>query len=151
VEISARTFLVDLICLPLNQIDLILGMDWLSSNHVLLNCFEQKVIFDDFGENRDKTFISANQAVASVKEGAQAYMILSNLEVETKVSINDIPVVREFSDVFPEDLFGLPPEREVEFSIELVPGAGPISIAPYRMSPVELVELKKQVEDLLTK
>jgi Reverse transcriptase (RNA-dependent DNA polymerase) len=78
-------------------------------------------------------------------------MILFNLEVETKVSINDLPVVREFSDVFPEDLFGLPPEREIEFTIDLVPGTGPISIAPYRMSPTELVELKKQVEDLLTK
>ena len=50
-----------------------------------------------------------------------------------------------------EEVLGLPPEREVEFSIDLVPGTGPISIAPYRMSPVELSELKKQLEELLEK
>jgi len=65
-------------------------------------------------------------------------MILSNLKVETKVSMGDLPVVREF----PEDISGLPPERDIEFSIDLVPSAGPISIAPYRMSPIELVKLK---------
>ena len=78
-------------------------------------------------------------------------MILSNLEIETKVSMCDLPVVREFLEVFPEDISGLPPEREIEFSIDLVPGAGPISIAPYRMSPIELAELKKQLEELLDK
>ena len=62
-----------------------------------------------------------------------------------------IPVVREFEDVFPEEVLRLPPRREVEFSIDLVPRAGPISIAPYRMAPTELVELKKQIEGLLEK
>ena len=70
-------------------------------------------------------------------------MILSNLEEETKVSMGDLPIVREFLEVFPEDISSLPPEREIKFSIDLVPGASPISIAPYRMSPIELVELKK--------
>ena len=78
-------------------------------------------------------------------------MILSNLEEETKVSMGDLPIVREFLEVFPEDISSLPPEREINFSIDLVPGAGPISIAPYRMSPIELVELKKQLEELLDK
>ena len=72
-------------------------------------------------------------------------MILSSLGVETEVSMCDLPVVKEF----PEDISGLPPEREIEFSIDLVPGAGPISIAPYWMSPIELAELKKQLEELL--
>ncbi|KAL0411398.1 UNVERIFIED_CONTAM: Retrovirus-related Pol polyprotein from transposon [Sesamum latifolium] len=65
--------------------------------------------------------------------------------------ISDIPIVREFSDVFPEDLPGLPPHREVDFEIETIPGAAPISIAPYRMAPLELKELKKQLEELLDK
>ena len=78
-------------------------------------------------------------------------MILSNLEVETKVAMCDLPIVREFPEVFPEDISGLPLEREIEFSIDLVPGAGPISIATYRMSPIELAELKKQLEELLDK
>ena len=143
VEISGRTFVIDLICLPLSQIDVILGMDWLSSNHVLLNCFDKTVVFDGSGVSKDMMFISANQVMTSLKENAQLYMILSNLEIETKVSMCDLPVVREFPEVFPEDIFGLPPKREIEISIDLVPGVGPISIAPYRMSPIELAELKK--------
>ena len=100
-------------------------------------------MFDDSGVSKDMMFISANQVVTSLKEDAQVYMILSSLEVETKVSMCNLPVVREFLEVFPKDISGLPPEREIEFSIDLVPGAGPISIAPYRMSPIELAELKK--------
>ncbi|XP_028196614.1 uncharacterized protein LOC114381538 [Glycine soja] len=142
-EISGRTFLIDLICLPLSQIDVILGMDWLSSNHVLLNYFDKTVVFDDSGVSKDIMFISANQVMTSLKENAQVYMILCNLEIETKASICDLPVVREFPKVFPKDISSLPPEREKEFSIDLVPGVGPISIAPYRMSPIELAELKK--------
>ena len=85
-------------------------------------------------------FISANQVVTSLKEDAQVYMILSSLEIEIKVSMCDLPVVREFLEVFPEDISGLPPKREIEFSIDLIPSAGPISIAHYRMSPIELAE-----------
>jgi len=62
-----------------------------------------------------------------------------------------IHVVREFEDVFPEEVPGLPPRREVEFSIDLVPRIGPVSIAPYQMAPAELVWLKKQIEELLEK
>ena len=65
--------------------------------------------------------------------------------------MGDLLVVREFPEVFPEDISSLPPEREIKFSIDLVPGARPISIAPYKMSPVELAELKKQLEELLGK
>ena len=60
-------------------------------------------------------------------------------------------MVREFPDVFPDEVPGLPPSREIEFSIDLVPGVGPVSIAPYRMAPAELTELKKQIEELLEK
>ncbi|KAL5159033.1 hypothetical protein HKD37_15G043397 [Glycine soja] len=116
-EISGRTFLIDLICLPLSQIDVILGMDWLSSNNVLLNCFDKSVVFDDSGVSKDMMFISANQVVTSLKEDGQVYMILSSLEVETKVSMCDLPVVREFPKVFPEDISGLPPEREIETKV----------------------------------
>ena len=65
--------------------------------------------------------------------------------------IKDIPVVREFPDVFPKDLPGLPPERDVEFVIELQPGTAPISRRSYRMPPKELAELKTQLQDLLDK
>ena len=67
------------------------------------------------------------------------------------IDVQEIPVVREFPDVFSKELPGLPPDREVEFSIELVPGTNPVSIAPYRMAPLELRELKVQLQDLLDK
>ena len=66
-------------------------------------------------------------------------------------TLDEIPLVREFPDVFPDDIVGLPSEREVEFTIDLIPGAEPISIPPYRMAPAELRELKAQLEELLSK
>jgi len=62
-----------------------------------------------------------------------------------------IPVVHEFEDVFPDEVPGLPPSREMEFSIDLVPRTGLVSVAPYRMALVELVELKKQIKELMEK
>jgi len=73
------------------------------------------------------------------------------MEVEKEERITVIPVVWEFEDVFPEEVSGLPLMREVEFSIDLVPGVGPVSISPYRVAPTELVELKRQIEELLEK
>ncbi|GAA0176025.1 hypothetical protein LIER_29092 [Lithospermum erythrorhizon] len=65
--------------------------------------------------------------------------------------LEDVQVVREFKDVFPEDLPGLPPEREIEFAIEIIPGMAPISLPPYRMAPAELQELQTQLQELLEK
>jgi hypothetical protein len=67
------------------------------------------------------------------------------------ITIHQIPVVCEFPDVFPDELPGLPPDRDVEFGIELILGIAPISRRPYRMPPDELAELKKQLEELLKK
>jgi hypothetical protein len=66
-------------------------------------------------------------------------------------AIEDIPIVCEFSDVFPDNLPRLPPDHEVEFKIELIPGTAPISRRPYRMPPNELVELKIQLNEILKK
>ena len=66
-------------------------------------------------------------------------------------SVLDIPTVCDFPDVFPEELPGLPPVREVEFTIEVMPGTTPVSMQPYRMAPIELKELKAQLEELLKK
>jgi hypothetical protein len=65
--------------------------------------------------------------------------------------LEDIQVVQEFPDVFPEDLLGMPPERAIEFKIELQPGTSPIAKALYKMSPLALIELKSQLQDLLDK
>jgi len=108
VEIFGRKLLIDHIGLPLTQIDVILGMGWLSSNHVLLNYFDKIVVLGDSEVSRDRMFISVNQVVTSLKEYSQVYMILCNLELKTKVSISDLLVVREF----PEDISDLLPKRE---------------------------------------
>ena len=63
--------------------------------------------------------------------------------------LEDVPVVRDFLDVFPDDLPGLPPEQEIDFPIDLVPGTAPISLPPYRMAPAELKELKTQLQELV--
>ena len=89
--------------------------------------------------------------VRELQEGAQCYVIFTHLEVERGEATSVIPVVQDFGDVFPEEVPGLPPNKEVEFSIDLVPGTSPVSMAPYRTAPAELVELKKQIEELMEK
>ena len=76
-------------------------------------------------------------------------MSVSMSECEQK--LNEILLVREYPDVFPEDILKFSPKREIDFSIELVPRTGLISITSYKMSPLELFELKKQIEELLEK
>jgi hypothetical protein len=65
-----------------------------------------------------------------------------------EVRIEDIPIVREFQDVFPKELPGMPPDREIEFTIDLIPRTVPIAQAPYKMGPKELEELKAQIDEL---
>ena len=67
----------------------------------------------------------------------------------SEMGLEDVPVVRDFPDVFPDDLLGLPPEREIDFPIDLVPGIAPISLPPYRMAPAELKDLKTQLQELV--
>jgi len=66
-------------------------------------------------------------------------------------TLENIHVIQEFADVFSEEIPGLPPKRDIDFTIELVPGAAPVSRAPYRMSTPELIELKMQLQELLDK
>ncbi|XP_073223476.1 uncharacterized protein [Cicer arietinum] len=147
IHVCGRDFRVNLVCLPLRLVDVILGMDWLSANCVRVDFFSKTIEFME-SEERDKpSNISTNQVKAFLKEDAQLYMILASLEFEEKVVIRDVPIVCEF----PEDITSLPSEREIEFNTDLVPSTGPISMAPYRMSPLELSELKKQLEELLDK
>jgi len=148
VEVEGRVYKVNLICLPLQGLDVILGMDWLSANHVLIDCREKKLLFSN---SEEPELLSSHGVMKEIQSGAQCYMIFDKIEVEKEERITVIPVVRDFEDVFPEEVPTLPPRREVEFSIDLVPGAGPVSIAPYRMAPAKLVELKKQIEGLFEK
>ncbi|KAI5438197.1 hypothetical protein KIW84_024082 [Lathyrus oleraceus] len=102
-------------------------------------------------EEGKSLFLSARQVNEAATDGAELFMLLATLEAKDKLVIRDLAVVCDFPDVFPEEVNELPPEREVEFSIDLVPGTRPMSMAPYRMSVVELTELKSRLEDLLDK
>src|ERR1043165_4650415 len=92
-----------------------------------------------------------DQSCAVVKDGVVVFMLYSSTEVKGKAKSDELPVVNGFPEVFPEDVSELPPEREVEFAIDLILGTSPVSMAPYRMSAYELSELKKQLEELLEK
>jgi hypothetical protein len=85
------------------------------------------------------------------RKGVQCYLAyIVDVEKEAP-QLDKVPIVREFIDVFPDDLPGLPLYMEIEFCIDLVPGIEPISMAPYRMAQAELRELKEQLQDLLDK
>ena len=86
--------------------------------------------------------ISATIARKMVRKGCEAYLAYVIDTVKARPSVSDILTVSDFPDVFPKELLGLPPRRGIEFSIEVVSGATPASITPYRMAPLELKELK---------
>ncbi|XP_052726148.1 uncharacterized protein LOC108322100 [Vigna angularis] len=110
--------------------------------------YNKELIFPDPEESK---LLSLQHVLKEVKEGSPCFIILTHVEIEKNEQNLDIPIVNDFSDVFPEEVLGLPPQREVEFSFDLLPGAGPVSIASYRMALAELAELKKQIEELLEK
>ena len=95
--------------------------------------------------------ISALEVKRLLHKGCETYIAHVINSSVSEVNLGNVPVVCEFSDVFLNDLLGLPPDRELEFGIEVLPGSTPISIPPYRMAPMELKELKIQLQDLIDK
>ena len=95
--------------------------------------------------------MTAMKANKIIRKSYQRYLAYAIELRDSGSRLEDIPIVREFSDVFPEDLPGIPPNREIDFQIELAPRTKPISKAPYRMAPLELKELKVQMEELVSK
>ncbi|WVZ19821.1 hypothetical protein V8G54_007143 [Vigna mungo] len=150
IEVEGYKFKVNLICLPLQDLEVLLGIDWLNSNHILIDCGKKKLIFPR--EEEEKLSLTLGQIREDLIEGAMCFLILTHMDArEEDRPVGNRSVIEEFMDIFPDEVPGLPPQREVEFSFYLVSGAGPIFIAPYRMTPAELAELKKQIEDLLEK
>ena len=95
--------------------------------------------------------IFAMQTKRLIRKGYETFLALILDSKRGQVYVEKIPVVREFPNVFPEELPGIPLEREVNLSIEIVPGTAPMSRAPYRMAPMELKELKSQLQELMDK
>ncbi|KAL5570640.1 hypothetical protein UlMin_027215 [Ulmus minor] len=160
--VDDRELFVNLIVLDMHDFDVILGMDWLSKYNATIDCRKRRVIFEPMGEEKFKfvgkpkksgtPIISALKAKKMLSNGCVGYLVhVVDTTIDTILKPEDVHVVRNFLEVFPEDLPGLPPDREIEFEIELLPGTSPISKAPYRMAPTELKELKEQLQELLDK
>ncbi|KAJ0489251.1 putative nucleotidyltransferase, Ribonuclease H [Helianthus annuus] len=136
-------------------------MDWLSKNKAEVICHEKIIripLANDetlivHGEKRDTPLriISCMKAHKCLTKGCVAFLAHVVDKKAKEPKLEDIPVVKEFPDVFPEILPGLPPQRQVEFHIDLVPGAAPVAKAPYRLAPSEMQELSTQLHELLDK
>jgi hypothetical protein len=134
-------YFADLYVLPLKNDEVVLGMDWMSDHGAHIDYEEKTVSIQKPGGGRI-TYQADKHT--HVKIGIQ----LNSLK---EAKLEDIPVVNEFMDVFPQELPGMPPDREIEFTIDLKPGTAPISQAPYKMGPKELKELKEQLDELESK
>lgn len=146
---------MDLLLLCMVDFDVILGMNWLSPCRDILECHAKTVTLaipgvpriewrclTDFVPSRVISFLKAQRMLG---KGCLSYLaFVRNVSAEAP-TIDLVPVVRDLSDVFPIDLSGMPPNKDIDFGIDLVPGTQPISIPPYRMAPAELNELKEQL------
>ncbi|GJS94785.1 putative reverse transcriptase domain-containing protein [Tanacetum coccineum] len=161
-------FNIDLMPIDLGSFDVIIGMDWLAKNHAVIVCDEKIVripygneILIVQGDKSDKekkstlSIISCEKAQKYMEKGCQLFLaqvtMKENKDKSKEKRLEDVPTVRDFLEVFPEDLPGLPPIRQVEFQIDLVPGAAPVARAPYRLAPSEMEELSTQLQELSDK
>ena len=136
--IGRHVFPSDLIVLESQGLDVILGMDWLSLYGGNIDCASKTILL-------------------TTPEGKRIKYVSRHMPKRTQVNSlsgvvqEEVPVVKDYPDVFPEELPGMPPDRDIEFLIELLPGTGPISKRPYRMPVKDLEEIKKQIKELLDK
>ncbi|GKD34969.1 putative reverse transcriptase domain-containing protein [Tanacetum coccineum] len=143
--------------IKLGSFDVVIGMDWLSKYHAKILCDEKVVHIPIDGKtliirgDRSKTRLNLIFCIKTKKYISRGCSIFIAQVMEKKSDerrLEDIPVVREFPEVFPEDLPGLPPVRQVEFQIDLIPGAAPLARAPYRLAPSKMQELFDQLQEL---
>ncbi|XP_052882197.1 uncharacterized protein LOC128290545 [Gossypium arboreum] len=159
--IQGHYFSANLMLLLFDEFDVILGMDWLTIHDVIVNCSSKymelkcsdgDILRVDSNElNAPPAVITSMMAQRYMRKGYEAYLEFILNTKESELKIESVLIVREYPNMFPEELPGLPPIREVEFGIELVLGTMPISIAPYRITPTELKELKSQLQELTDK
>ncbi|GKA50013.1 reverse transcriptase domain-containing protein [Tanacetum coccineum] len=122
-----QPFKIDLMPIKLGSFDVVIGMDWLSKYHARIICDEKVIHIPIDGET----------------------LIIRVMEKKSdEKRLEDMPAVREFPEVFPEDLPGLPPVRQVKFQIDLIPGVAPVARAPYRLAPSKMQELFNQLQEL---
>ncbi|GKA52764.1 putative reverse transcriptase domain-containing protein [Tanacetum coccineum] len=132
-------FNINLIPIKMGSFDVIVGMDWLSRYQAVIDC-AKKIVRIPFG----KEILIVRVFLAHV----------TTKEVEDKSEkkrLEDVPIVRDFLEVFPKDLPGIPPARQVEFQIDLIPGVAPVARVPYRLAPFEMKKLSDQLQELYDK
>ncbi|GJR87691.1 putative reverse transcriptase domain-containing protein, partial [Tanacetum coccineum] len=161
-------FNIDLMPVEMGSFDVIIGMDWLAKYHAVIVCDEKLVrvpfgdktlIFHGDGSNNGHesrlNIISCTKAQKYLLEGCPIFLAQVTMkEAEDKSKekqLEEVPIVQDFPEVFPEDLPGIPPTRQVEFQIDLIPGAAPVARAPYRLAPSEMKELSDQLKELSDK
>ncbi|GKB65338.1 putative reverse transcriptase domain-containing protein [Tanacetum coccineum] len=161
-------FNINLMPVELGSFDAIIGMDWLAKHQAVIACAEKIVripwknktliIHGDGSTQGNVTrlnIISCTKTQKYMEKGFPIFLAhVTTRETEDKSEkkrLEDVPIVQDFPEVFPEDLPGLPPTRQVEFQIDLVPGAAPVARAPYRLAPSELKELSEQLKELSDK
>ncbi|GJR38349.1 putative reverse transcriptase domain-containing protein [Tanacetum coccineum] len=135
-------FNIDLMPVEMGSFDVIIGMDWLAKYHAVIVC-DEKLVRVPFG---DKTLIFHGDG----RNGHEVTMKEAEDKSKEK-QLEEVPIVQDFPEVFPEDLPGIPPTRQVEFQIDLIPGAAPVARAPYRLAPSEMKELSDQLKELSDK
>nr|GEY03292.1 reverse transcriptase domain-containing protein [Tanacetum cinerariifolium] len=159
-------FNIDLMPVELGSFDVIIGMDWLKTYHAVIVC-DEKIVRVPFGNEtliircdgsnngNQLNIISCTKTRKYLLKGYPVFLVnITTKMIKDKSKekqLEDVPIVRDFSEVFLEDLPGLPPTRQVEFQIDLIPGAAPVSRAPYRLAPSEMKELSDQLQELSNK
>ncbi|GKC75159.1 putative reverse transcriptase domain-containing protein [Tanacetum coccineum] len=138
-------FNIDLIPVELGSLDVIIGMDWLAKYQAVIVCAE-KIVRIPWG---NETLIVCGDGRCPI---FLAHVTTKETEHKSeKKRLEDVPIIQNFPEVFSEDLPGLPPTRQVEFQIDLIPGVAPIAWAPYRLAPSEMKELSDQLQELFEK
>ncbi|GKD68308.1 putative reverse transcriptase domain-containing protein [Tanacetum coccineum] len=153
-------FEIDLMPIELGTFDIIISMDWLAKHDAIIVCGEKVVripygnktltVESDKGMSRLKV-ISCIKARKYIERGGHLFLAHVTEKKPKEKRLEDVPVIRNFPEVFPDELPGLPPPRQVEFRIDMVPGAAPIARAPYHLAPSEMKELSEQLRELLEK
>lgn len=153
ITVGDCTFVIELIFLSIKNMDLVFGMEWLSANAAYIACKEKAIYIPKESVTPKEVILELSKCTINMipylYSKDRSFLLLFTMDSEGGNVMSLVPIVREFPYVFPEDVTTLPLERKIEFSIDLVPVTVSVSIAPYRMSPTKLRELKMQLEKLL--
>nr|GEW16200.1 putative reverse transcriptase domain-containing protein [Tanacetum cinerariifolium] len=155
-----HSFPIDLMVIELGSFDIIIGMDWLSRYDAAILCGKRKVRIRLEGKtlvikgNRNNSrlkIVSCIKARKYIENGCELFLAQVTKQGSKDKRLEDVPVIQDFLEVFPDELPGLPPPRQVEFRIDLIPGAAPVARVPYHLAPSKMKELSEQLRELSEK